>query len=215
MRIHAAWALAASLVPVVAQSQACLGLPSNPTRVAGAVSLADSSRAYSASLGGATPGGVFGDVGLGRVTYDYATGGTVFGFAEGGARISPPGWRLHVCPIVGASYGVGPKGFSGTGTDVSISAASAGLAFGLPLGGTRGITLVPNAIVSAQVAQTKVSGAGLQPASATGKSGLVDAGVAFLFGERLSLAPAVQIPFASDDNTRTVSLTVAIALGRR
>lgn len=210
-------AAVAMVLPAGVGAQLCLGLPSsvNRARVTAGVSMADSSQAVSASLGGATARGIFGDLGVGRITYDGIAGATAFGFATIGGRVSPAAWRVQACPVAGVSHGVGPKGFSGTGTDVSINGASAGIAIGMPLRlPVGGLVVLPNGTLSAQYAQTKVTFSGTsQSASAT--SGLADLGIALTWGDRVSIQPAIQVPFASDDRTRTVSITASVALLRR
>lgn len=208
-------ACAVHIASSVVSAQACIGQPAagGALRVGGGVSLADSSRAVVGSVGALGASGLFGSVGGGRVSYDYASGATTFGFLEGGKRITPTAWRPQVCVVAGASHGVGPRGFAGTGTDVAISSVSYGIASGLVLGSLRGIVLNPNLSVTGQLSQTKVTAADLsQSNSASG--GVVSAALSIIVRGRVSLQPAWQLPFASDGDEPTMSLTASIALGR-
>ena len=186
----------------------------NRTRLTAGTSIADSSQAYSASVGGATARGIFGDLGVGRVTYDGISGATNYGYAVAGGRVSPAAWRAQLCPVASVSHGVGPKDFSGIGTDVSITGASAGLAAGYPLRLSSSVAMVPNGTVTAQYAQTKVAFDGTSQTS-SGSSGLADVGLALVWRDRVSIQPAVQLPFAADDDARTFSITASVALFRR
>jgi hypothetical protein len=208
-------ALAALASPAAAQP--CVGLPSfaGATRVSGGASFADSSSAYSAALGGSTARGLFGDLGAGVVQYEGVSGRTTYGFASAGMRATPERWPVQVCGVAGASHGKGPKGFSGTGTDVAITTAVAGVAAGLPVTVSRMFRVVPNGTVTWQYAETKLVVDDLPDQRASGTSGVLDLGVGIVFYDRVSVQPAWQLPFGGDDAGRTLSVTASVRLTRR
>ena len=198
-----------------ALSQACLGLPNvaHHTRITGSASFADSSKAFGAAFGGGLSHGLFGDVGVSRVTYDNVSGGTNGAFAEGGIRLPFPALPFELCPVAGLGFGTGPKNIGGPGTDVSYRSATGGIAVGVPIGWTGLIELIPNATVAWSYTSQKNT---VQDGSSTSTSheDAIDLGLALLLFDRLSVQPTYQIPFSSDYGDKTWGVFVGVSLRR-
>ena len=103
------------LVPVAAASataagaQTCLGLPAfddASVHLSVAAEFPDSARSYAAGLGAGVPNGVFLNLGGGVVTYQGEDDQARFAFGELGFERAFD--VLHVCPVAGGYFALGP-----------------------------------------------------------------------------------------------------------
>src|SRR5688500_12598866 len=108
-----------------------------------AVECPDSATAYAFGIGAGRHNHVFGNLGVGRVTYDGIEGTSTLGFLELGYQL--PVGPAQLCPIAGGTFQVGPDD-DVAGIAVTARAISAGAALGLPVD-IGFLTIIPNTAV--------------------------------------------------------------------
>lgn len=205
--------LSASAFPASGVSaQACLGLPSftiASVHINGSGEFADSANAFAVGVGAGRHNGLFANLGAGQVLYTGLNHAT-FGFLEFGVQL--PVGRMQLCPIAGGQFAAGPDD-DGAGIKVTTRAATAGLAFGLPLG-DRTFKVIPNAAVKYEYVSQKFDEVDIGSSSETLTSGVVDLGVGFTFHDRFSIQPLAHIPFGGLTNNVTYGIFASVSVGR-
>jgi hypothetical protein len=185
----------------VANAQTCLGLPSfnsGSVHVNVAGQFPDSASGYAVGIGAGRPNNLFANIGGGQFSQDGIEAKQNYGFLEFGyqfpiSRLN----RAQVCPIAGGSYGQGPDD-EVAGDKVTSSSASVGVAAGMAFGSSR-FSAIPNLGLRYEFGSFKVDNDDESLSYDQGfSSGIVELGLAFLFLERFSIQPLVQIPFAED-----------------
>ena len=195
-----------------AQAQACLGLPSfasGSVHLNLAAEFPDSAKAYAVGIGAGRERGLFANLGGSQATLDGFEGKATSGFLEFGLQV--PIARAQLCPIAGGSFGVGPDD-DAAGLKVTSNGASAGIALGLPLGG-RSLRLIPNAALRYEYFKQKVEESGIGETNESFNSSIVDLGLGFVFGDRLSLQPLVHLPLSGDDDEVTFGVFASFSFG--
>jgi hypothetical protein len=201
------------LLPSAAHAQACLGLPSftsGSVHLNLAAEFPEAAKAYAAGIGAGKPNSLFANLGVGQVTFDEIEEKSTYGFLEFGYQF--PVSRAQVCPIAGGSFASGPDD-EAAGIKVSSSAASGGLALGVPLG-SDAFQVIPNVAVKYTHLTQKVE----DEAGTTSESfdsGVVDLGLGFVFRDRLSIQPLFHIPFAGDDDETSFGFFASVSFGWR
>ena len=200
-------------IPVAANAQSCLGLPSFANgmfRINGSLESADSSTAYAVGVGAGKSSSVFGNIGVGQVSYEGFDDKTNYGFIELGYQL--PLSKAQICPVVGATYGTGPNDDI-NGIELTSQGISGGLAIGYTLA-AGGFQIVPNAAVRYSSGKSKLEADGLPSFEESFDGGLFDIGLGFIFANRFSIQPLVHIPFSSDDEEAYYGIFASIALGK-
>ena len=216
MRRLALMAAIAVALPASGRAQACLGSVSFgviPVRLGGGAFFGNDYTGYALSLVAGKDNAAFGDIGVSRTYFDDYDDTDDEVFAEAGWQRAV-GTRAQLCPVVGMSFGTGPDG---DGFEVKSRVGSAGVALGMTLQPKPSVKLIPNGTVQIEYGAVDVTDdvTGKQTYSDT--FGVLDLGLGItLFRDRLSIAPTVRFPFASDDNSVSygISFSVGIGLGR-
>jgi hypothetical protein len=185
----------------VANAQTCLGLPSftsGSVHVNVLGQFPDSASGYAVGIGAGRPNNLFANIGGGQFSQDGVEGKQSYGFLEFGYQL--PITRLNraqVCPIAGGYYGQGPDD-EAAGDKVTQYSATVGVAAGMAFGSSR-FSAIPNLGLRYTFGSTKVDNDDVALSYDQGFSGgIVELGLAFLFLERFSIQPLVQLPFADD-----------------
>jgi hypothetical protein len=179
-------------------AQSCLGLPSfsnGSVHLNGAGEFPDSATAYAVGIGAGKPDNLFGNLGVGQVSYEGFDEKSTFGFLEFGYQLALGPAQL--CPIAGGSFAAGPDD-EAAGIKLTARAASAGLALGLPIG-VAAFKVIPNAAVKYEYLSLKVEDEFAGSSNETTNSGIVDLGLALVFFDRLSIQPLYHIPFGGSE----------------
>lgn len=194
-------------------AQACLGLPSfakSAVHVNAAADFPDSASVYAVGVGAGTHNSLFGNLGAGQVKYTGYNDKTTFGFLEFGYQF--PVGRAQLCPIGGGTFAAGPDDAS-AGIKVTSHSASGGLAFGLALG-SRNFSVVPNAAVNYGLVSQKIDEEGIGTSTETSNAGVIDAGIALILANRVSIQPLAHFPFGGKDrNKSSYGVFISIAAG--
>jgi hypothetical protein len=195
-------------------AQACLGLPSfagGSVHLNGAGEFPDSATAWAAGIGAGRPNSLFGNLGGGQASYEGIDEKSTFGFLELGYQLAIGGAQL--CPIAGGYFGVGPDDEL-AGIKLTSRGASAGAALGLPIRAGM-LTFIPNAAVKYEYLSIKLDEENVGSSTEDSTSGIVDLGLALVFGDRFSLQPLYHIPFGADDVESNFGVFVAFSFGWR
>ena len=193
------------------QAQACLGLPSFAS---GSVHLnllaefPDSAKAYAVGIGAGRERGLFANLGGSQVTLEGFDGKATSGFLEFGFQV--PLLRAQLCPIAGGSFGVGPDD-DAAGLKVTSNSASAGFALGLPLGG-HSLRVIPTAALYYEWFSQKTEASGIGSVTESSNTSVIDLGLGFVFGDRLSLQPLAHVPLSKDEDV-TVGIFASFSFG--
>jgi hypothetical protein len=135
-------------------AQSCLGLPSfssGSVHLNGAGEFPDSATAYAVGIGAGKPDNLFGNLGVGQVSYEGFEEKSTFGFLEFGYQLALGPAQL--CPIAGGSFAAGPDD-EAAGIKLTARAASAGLALGFPIGAAA-FKVIPNAAVNTSTSRSR------------------------------------------------------------
>lgn len=204
---RAAWLLVAlSAVPAVLQGQKCTGeapWSSGKMKAGGELGL-NGGTAILGTLGFGKDRGMFAGLRGGVVT-NGGTAGLV-GAGLGWELKEPLGGKLELCPIVNADFefGDGFKVISGRG----------GVALGYPVA----MTSEDFALTIIGAAQIGVSRFTFSDCTVCGSFtdgyGLLDAGAAFVFNNRISLSGVLRIPVASPGSDVGVIVRANVAVGK-
>ena len=215
MRRLALMAAIAVAFPASARAQACLGSVSFgviPVRLGGGAFFGKDYSGYALSLVAGKDNAAFGLVGVSRAYFDGYDDTDDEAFAELGWQHAL-GTRAQLCPIVGASFGTGPDG---DGYDVKSRVGSLGAALGMTFLPKPSVKLIPNGALQLEYGASDVTDdvTGKQTYSDT--FGVLDLGLGItLFHDRLSIAPTVRFPFASEDNSVTYGISFSVGIGLR
>jgi hypothetical protein len=196
-----------------ANAQSCLGLPSfahHLVHVNAAADFPDSATVYAVGVGAGHHNNLFGNLGGGQIKFEGFDSNAKFGFLEFGYQI--PIGKAQICPIAGGTFASGPDDEVASLTVTSRS-ASAGLALGMPFE-TRMLTLIPNAAVHYGTVSQKVEEASSGSSTFNSNSGLIDVGLAFVIGKRISIQPLAHIPFAAEDDRTSYGVFISVGVGK-
>jgi len=208
MMVCAVLLVAASRV----SAQACLGLPSftnGSVHLNAAGEFPDSATAWAVGIGAGRPDNLFGNLGVGQASYEGLDEKSTFGFLEIGFQLALGGAQL--CPIAGGYFGAGPDDDL-AGIKLTSRGASAGAALGLPIRAGM-VTFIPNAAVRYEYLSIKLEEENVGSSTESSNSGIVDLGLALVFGDRVSLQPLFHIPFGVDDAESNFGVFVALSFG--
>ena len=202
-------------LPASARAQACLGSVSFgviPVRLGGGVLLGNGYTGYALALVAGKDNALFGDVGVSRTYFDDYDDTDDELFVEVGWQ-HMLGTRVQLCPVVGLSFGTGPDG---DGFEVKSRVGSAGVALGTTLLPKPSVKLIPNATVQAEYGAVDVTDQTTGKQTYSDTFGVLDLGLGItLFHDRLSIAPTVRFPFASDDNSVSYGISFSVGIGLR
>ena len=121
--------------------------------------------------------------------------------------------NVQLCPVVGASFGTGPDG---DGYEVKSRIGSAGVALGMTLQPKPSVKLIPNGTVQLEYGAVDVTDQATGKQTYSDTFGVLDLGLGItLFHDRLSMAPTVRFPFASDDNSVSYGISFSVGIGLR
>ena len=215
MRRLALMAVIAVALPASARAQACLGSVSFgviPVRLGGGVLFGNDYTGYALSLVVGKDNAAFGNVGVSRTYFDGYDDTDDELFVELGWQ-HMLGTRVQLCPVVGASFGTGPDG---DGYEVKSRIGSAGVALGMTLQPKPSVKLIPNGTVQLEYGAVDVTDQATGKQTYSDTFGVLDLGLGItLFHDRLSMAPTVRFPFASDDNSVSYGISFSVGIGLR
>jgi hypothetical protein len=200
-----------------AAAQACAGMPSftsGPMQIAAGGTFADGSSSLAGTFGYGVPKSFYGKAGIGSTSYD-ALDGSSFDVSLGGGYQIPlrTAKKAEFCPVANLSFGSGPDDAQELNIDRSLRTFSFGGAFGMLMGRSETMDIVPNA--SFQFANTRFSADdGTESFSSSESYGLLTLGTGFVFNSRYSLNPSLNIPMGLDGSDIGFSLAGAINFGR-
>jgi hypothetical protein len=192
-------------------AQTCLGLPSFADHqvhfVAGG-EFPDSAMAYSVGVSAGRPTQLFGNLGVGQVSYDGLDGKSTLGFLEFGYQY--PVGRLQFCPVAGGYFAVGPDDDL-AGITVTTHGATAGLAAGVAFE-SGALSVIPNTAFKYEYSSQKVVEEDVGEISDTFTSTLLDVGLALVLYDRMSVQPIVHFPISGDQTEPTVGVYASVAI---
>ena len=198
-----------------AVAQLCGGAPSfagGPFQLSVEALFNDNAKTFGGglALGGRGP---FGQLTVGTTTYDNFNASSFnVGLGAGYQLRLDKAGTLNVCPVAGLGLVNGPKDINGSGLDYSETDLTAGLALGIVAARGKEVMLVPAASVAYASASGKLTDPLGGSTRASASFGVVTLGVGFVFGQRVSLAPSLSIPFAVRNASTTFGVSVAANL---
>jgi hypothetical protein len=219
MLLRAGVILFGAAVATSLQAQTCLGTASfavAPLRIGGSVGTATGVSTYGLSAAVGKRVGAFGSAGVERAEFsDVDASATILNLSAGYAIAPGPSSTVQFCPRVLFTLQSGPNVDDGF-VSFSNSARVLGLggAIGDDLVVTPTLDFVPSFAASFETAHSDVTFADDREHE-TINYGELDFAVGFVLNRKLTIQPAVLVPFAAEGATSTFQLLVAYSLGRR
>lgn len=207
-------ALTLLATPIVVNAQTCLGLaPFSAGRVqlAATGDFGNDSKAFAANLSFGSSAGAFGGVSVGTVSYEEFDGNTTTLGGQLGWQV-PIGTenRVHLCPVGGAGYGVGPDNIEGSGTDLSSWTAFFGLQFGFATGSNPQFRIVPTAGAALAYSKIELDGGLLGGFEESDTFGIFTLGLGFVVNTRVSILPSVDVPVGLEEADPVFGIAVGV-----
>jgi hypothetical protein len=143
---------------------------------------------------------------------DFDSGATSVGGYGGTEMTVDSAQKFHLCPTAGILLTFGPS--PGADIDASSFTFSAGASLGFVASTSGTTSIVPTFGFTFNVRRVKLSGGFFDDEfSETEPFGALHVGVGFVFNDRLSLVPALLVPFGADGADPTVLVAFSTKIG--
>lgn len=200
---------------VPASAQLCSGQPSfasGPVQVTPGAIFAEGYQGFGAGVTGGSDRFFAGGSILGANYSDIEEGSLTLGAHGGGTFAADTQKRVYLCPTAGFSWQTGPN-FE-DGLEVRNLSFSGGGNVGIVATDNGRLAVVPTVGASVVRMRTKVSAFDLINETVTDTFGVVNAGVGFVFNQRMALTPSVSFPVGLEGSDPQFNVVFAINFGR-
>jgi hypothetical protein len=219
-RLRAFTFVAAAFVltlPAAAFAQTCLGNPSfsnGHLQLTADVASTKDATDFRVGFGGGSET-IFGVAQVGGATYDAFSGSTLLVGGTLGYQVpvSSSGSAM-ICPVLGGSYGFGPRDYDGMGTDLQTRAFNFGLSLGFDALRSDRVRVVPALSAGFVYAANVFDGLGGSTtlSDSYGVAGLV---LGLVLNDALSIRPSVSMPFGVDGAEASYGIGFTLNYGGR